>query len=76
MNKDVFPAFPVPREMAWAQNAEGKNTPLAGMTLREYLAAHAMQGMLANSECDLGPLTEIPQAAVKMADAMLGALRK
>jgi hypothetical protein len=46
------------------------------MTLREYLAAHAMQGMLANSECDLGPLTEIPQAAVKMADAMLGALRK
>lgn len=42
-----------------------------GMTLRDYFAARAMQGMLSNPECDLGPLTEIPQAAWDMADAML-----
>jgi hypothetical protein len=44
-----------------------------GMTLRDYFAAKAMQAMLENSECPLAPLTEIPQACYKMADAMLKA---
>jgi hypothetical protein len=42
-----------------------------GMTLRDYFAAKAMQGLLANSECPLKPLDEVPQASYKMADAML-----
>ena len=44
-----------------------------GMTLRDYFAAKAMQAMLENPECPLAPLTEIPQASYKMADAMLKA---
>ena len=44
-----------------------------GMTLRDYMAAKAMQGLLANPECPLKPLDEVPQASYKMADAMLKA---
>ena len=44
-----------------------------GMTLRDYFAAQAMQGLLANSECPLKPLDEVPQASYKMADAMMKA---
>jgi hypothetical protein len=54
------PAFPIPFE-----------THNDGMTLRDYFAAKAMQGLLANSECPLKPLDEVPQASYKMADAML-----
>ena len=56
------PAFPIPFE-----------THNDGMTLRDYFAAKAMQGLLANSECPLKPLDEVPQASYKMADAMLKA---
>ena len=44
-----------------------------GMTLRDYFAAQAMQGLLANPECPLKPLDEVPQASYKMADAMMKA---
>jgi hypothetical protein len=56
------PAFPIPFE-----------THNDGMTLRDYFAAKAMQGLLANPECPLTPLDEVPQASYKMADAMLKA---
>jgi hypothetical protein len=49
------------------------NKHAVSMTLRDYFAAKAMQAMLENSECPLAPLTEIPQACYKMADAMLKA---
>lgn len=50
----------------------------AGMTLRDYFAAKAMQGMLANPNQDYAPLTIRAQEAVvagayEMADAMLKA---
>jgi hypothetical protein len=58
------PAFPT---ATLAQKTEG------GMTLRDYFAAKAMQGLLANAECQLKPWDEVPQASYKMADVMLKA---
>ena len=60
MTKDTGgPAFPCPDDF----------NPTAGMTLRDYFAAKAMQGLLdaAMAEC------EIAKAAYEMADAMLKA---
>lgn len=64
------PAFPVPMFAIGHAKYESEHR---GLSLRDYLAARAMQGMLANPDCDLGPLTEIPGAAYEMADAMLKA---
>ena len=63
MTKDTSgPAFPTPRY-------ERGDMYSLGMTLRDYLAAKAMQGLLdaAMAEC------EIAKAAYAMADAMLAA---
>lgn len=62
------PAFPVPND-ANVNDQEG-------MTLRDYFAAKAMQGMLANPNQDYAPLTVKAQEAVvagayEMADAMI-----
>ncbi len=52
------------------QHIDGRDEYLSGedfgMTLRDYFAAKAMQGMLAYSS-----LEEIPTEAYKMADAMM-----
>ena len=50
MNKDHFPAFPIPREIAWAQNPDGSNTPLVGMSLRDYVAIEMLKVLIANDE--------------------------
>jgi hypothetical protein len=50
MQKDVYPAFPVPREISWAENADGSRTPLVGMSLRDYIAIEAMKVLIANDE--------------------------
>ena len=47
---NVFPAFPVPREISWATNPDGSNTPLVGLTIRDYFAAAALPTFLANDE--------------------------
>ena len=60
------PAFPNEGFNGWGE-------PFKGMTLRDYFASKAMQAMLENNECPLAPLTEIPEASYKMADAMLKA---
>ena len=49
-----------------------------GMTLRDYFAAQAMQGMLSHPECDYTPMTASAQTqaaadAYGMADAMVAA---
>jgi len=62
MNKNE-PAFPSPR---W----EGWGSPQEGMTLRDYFAAKAMQGLCANNNTD--PFV-ISKAAYIVADAMLKA---
>ena len=50
MSKDHFPAFPIPREIAWAQNPDGSNTPLVGMSLRDYVAIEMLKVLIANDE--------------------------
>lgn len=76
------PAFPV--ECDWSGeephgiqtgNQQGYAT---GLTMRDYFAAKAMQGMLANPKQDYAPLTQRAQDAIVegsygMADAMLEA---
>lgn len=59
------PAFPVSWEM------EGEIVALSGMTLRDYFAAKAMQGMVAKGGYD--KWTYISQDAYELADAMLEA---
>ena len=56
------PAFPVP--------GLHENNDYDGMALRDYFAAKAMQGLLANNNVDA---QQIAQAAYIVADAMLKA---
>ena len=58
------PAFPNPRWEGWGE-------PQQGMTLRDYFAAKAMQGLLA-SEVN-APIQDFAKMAYEMADAMLKA---
>lgn len=60
------PAFPVP------SNAFND---MEGMTLRDYFAAKAMQGMLSDSALDAPP-GAIATAAYRMADSMLQARKQ
>ena len=67
-NGGNIPAFPVyPRIEA------GKSSQIngaVGMTLRDYFAAKAMQGMMADHGLDRSP-AELSEWAYKIADAML-----
>jgi len=60
------PAFPNPR---W----EGWGSPEEGMTLRDYFAAKALQGMLAENGGGAVTNDEIAAWAYHLADAMLKA---
>jgi hypothetical protein len=42
-----------------------------GMTLRDYFAAKAMQGLLADSDNNLNNFAELPRLAYQIADGML-----
>jgi len=68
--EDGGPAFPVNTENT---NNAGAHYPSAGMTLRDYFAAKAMQGMLA---CPVQPQSGpdmYARDAYAIADAMLAA---
>ena len=71
-DKTGGPAFPSPR---W----EGWGSPQEGMTLRDYFAAKAMQGLISCPEWldGAGEEVDVPNcmasAAYAMADAMLKA---
>jgi len=59
----AFPSLPIVKEF------EGKRLPMTeGMTLRDYLAAKAMQGFVANGSTNV---QEIAQASYIVADAMI-----
>jgi len=68
-----IPAFPSPAVLAPDGSTEQYGTP--GISVREYFAALAMQGLIA---CPTGSdsLQEIADVAVKMADALIEALKK
>lgn len=62
------------------QHTEREGGNYSGLTKREYFAAMAMQGMLANNlmidNIDDGSLNIISQAAARASDALLLALEK
>jgi hypothetical protein len=67
MMKDI-PAFPVQ-----SIYVEDQDTNSRGMTLRDYFAAKAMQGMLSENSGIRYPTDELVDFAYKVADAMMKA---
>lgn len=70
--KDGGPAFPLP---GWQDVPWPKGTPAdfgTGMTLRDYLAAKAMEGLIACGKYRFDA-AECAEEAFKFADAMLSA---
>jgi hypothetical protein len=68
-NETGGPAFPVPGH----ENHFGETINLQhGMTLRDYFAAKAMQGLIASDDEGAGDrIEDIPGYAYMIADAML-----
>lgn len=64
------PAFPLP--VKDANCCARLDSGYGGMTLRDYFAAKALQGILADSKVEATP-TEFAAASYRMADAMLKA---
>lgn len=73
---DGGPAFPVPDNVAWD---ESEPTAIAGMSLRDYFAAKAMQGLLVKPNECTGVVGVnmfehlLAKSSYKIADAMLEA---
>lgn len=65
-NKEYEQAFPTRDD-----NYDSKYSGL-GMTLRDYFAAKAMQGII-SSECNYGAFSDLASDAYSIADAMLRA---
>lgn len=80
-NKDLLlkmvgeSAFPVKTDMA-----DGSSIESLGMSLRDYFAAKAMQGLLSNDQCKpfgmSASATDIAKKSYLMADEMLRAREK
>jgi hypothetical protein len=70
-NNTGGPAFPTG---TWEYDGQNNVLPYqeGGMTLRDYFAAKAMQGILTDSEIVMGA-TEIADLSYKYADAMMEA---
>jgi hypothetical protein len=66
LNDDGGPAFPVPAN-------EPIHSGTTGMTLRDYFAAKAMQGLLAADTGCAMPAETVAELAYDQADAMLEA---
>jgi hypothetical protein len=70
-NNTGGPAFPSPGVVLHSGNQQGA---YEGMTLRDYFAAKAMQGILASGNLPKSvQYDELASVAYKMADAMLKA---
>ena len=67
-NKTGGTAFPLVIDESTTEHSEG-------MTLRDYFAAHAMQGFSANSEFAYESTNTIARWAFSQADSMLEARR-
>lgn len=64
------PAFPIPGEVFYLGGDRFKEQAFSGMTLRDYFAAMAMQGILSDHNYD-HPAKKLAELAYKVADAML-----
>lgn len=69
------PAFPCDNILERNEKGQliGVEKSSAGMTLRDYFAAKAMQGLLSSPGFLFSEMDLVPAAAFKMADAMLKA---
>lgn len=63
------PAFPVPGKVAHYDEGTFEDAPFAGMTLRDYFAGKAMQGLMARIGAHEAHL--VAHDAYSVADAML-----
>ncbi len=79
-SKDGGPAFPFEWRNTGDYNASAPNgevvppcryVNLPGMTLRDYFAAAALQGILANQVDEIGTGSDMANLAYQMADIML-----
>lgn len=67
-NPYAFPTMPVQYER------DGKTYPITdGMTLRDYFAAKAMQGLIACPNSSVSKIGEVAKASYAIADFMLEA---
>lgn len=64
-------AFPIPA----AETSEGRHAPVRGMTLRDYFAAKAIGGLLADPNVKIGAneIDHVAELCYRMADAMIRA---
>jgi hypothetical protein len=69
MKKDLEPAFARPH----SEDKDFIHFAQSGMTLRDYFAAKAMQGMLSENSGIRYPTDELVDFAYKVADAMMKA---
>jgi hypothetical protein len=69
-NRGSRTAFPLSPAVAGASPG-----PIIGLTVREYLAAAALQGLCANTQIDNRNRALVANMAVSLADALLEALR-
>ena len=65
------PAFPIPRHTRHFDDSQGAYMQDDGMTLRDYFAAKALQGLLAGTSTSNGDV--IVRDSYAIADAMLKA---
>lgn len=78
---DGGPAFPHPETAIELRDACGKPImtrvyyPSLGMSLRDYLAGQALNGLLSDPEVDQIP-SDLARAAYELADAMLAERKK
>ena len=71
---DGGPAFPKLDYFAGPDGSGGVPVSEGGMSLRDYFAAAAMQGLIASNDDGAGDrIAEIPDYAYEIADAMLKA---
>ena len=73
---DGGPAFPTYHHDILPEIGPHVRETLSGMTLRDYFAAEAMQGLSANSCCYHWTVEQTAVFAYKQADAMLVARNK
>ena len=66
------PAFPVVKVYNNGDTSQLSN----GMSLRDYFAAKAMQGISANNKCNEMTFEDIAKLSYKQADAMLQSREK
>lgn len=77
--KDGRPAFPDKEELYEAGYATGRMRHVQGMSLRDYFAAKAMQGLIAGAlSREFGDYVNeaVARNAYELADAMLAEMSK